>query len=270
MSTDARTATLSDADWARFEREGYLLLGRTLGSLDLAALQERIDDIMLGRVRDERLMMQVDQGGEYAAMAPQTIGFKGARLDYRKIEGLERDDLFLGYLQKPLFRDIAARAYGDVSVSVFRSMFMNKPARKGTLLPWHQDGGTGWGLDRHPLVTVWTALDPATVANGCVQIIPGSHSLGLLSERGHTITPEQELEHCRPGRVVFLELAPGESALLHNWTLHRSDVNATDLPRRAFSVCYMDGRTRNQDGHQFPVVFGDHALRPQALAHVPR
>ena len=56
---------------------------------------------------------------------------------------------------------------------------------------------------------------------------------------------------CRAGtsrhnaRVVHLELEPGEAVLLHNWLLHASDVNKTDQSRRAFSVCYMDARTRN-------------------------
>eukprot|EP00041_Stephanoeca_diplocostata_P018939 m.401349 g.401349 ORF g.401349 m.401349 type:complete len:83 (-) comp21164_c0_seq32:3369-3617(-) len=42
-------------------------------------------------------------------------------------------------------------------------------------------------------------------------------------------------------------------ALLHNWTIHRSGVNnSKDMARRAFSVNYMDGRTRlaDQDTHQ--------------------
>lgn len=267
MSTHPQQTALDDAQWAQFGRDGYLRLGRTLAQPELAALQERIDDIMLGRVRDDGLMMQLDKGGEYGAMEAQTLGFKGPTLAYRKIENLERDERFLGFLQKPLFRDVCSRVYGaDTAVSVYRSMFMNKPARQGTILPWHQDGGTGWGLDRHPLATVWTALDPATIANGCVQIIPGSHRLGLLSERGHTITPEQEAEHCRGERVVFLELEPGESVLLHNWTLHRSDVNRTDASRRAFSVCYMDARTAvSATGKTFPVVFGAGALTPQVV-----
>jgi phytanoyl-CoA hydroxylase len=51
-------------------------------------------------------------------------------------------------------------------------MFINKPAKNGTFLPWHQDH---WKyLDRPALITIWTALDPATIANGCVQVIPGT------------------------------------------------------------------------------------------------
>ena len=36
--------------------------------------------------------------------------------------------------------------------------------------------------------------------------------------------------------ATIAELKPGEVVLLHNWTLHRSDVNKTDIPRRGFSV----------------------------------
>ena len=120
----------------------------------------------------------------------------------------------------------------------------------------------------NPLITVWTALDDATVENGCMQVIPGSHKLGLLSERGHTITPEQEAEHCRDEQSAYLEAPAGTAILLHNWLLHRSGINTIDRPRRAFSVCYMDAATRHvrSPKHRFPAVFGDGALRPEEAA----
>lgn len=77
-------------------------------------------------------------------------GFKGATLDYRKIQDREFDPLFLRYMQQPEFAEICRRTYGDVPVAAFRAMFMNKPAQKGTFLPWHQDR---WAfLDRDPLI----------------------------------------------------------------------------------------------------------------------
>jgi phytanoyl-CoA hydroxylase len=249
--------SISDQDWLRFQEQGYLRLGRTVAPASLQALQGRIDDLMLGRLPSAGLMMQLDLGGDYAGMAEQTIGFKGARLDYRKIERLEQDPLFLEYLREPCFRELCERSYGaQHGISIFRAMFMNKPANQGTLLPWHQDGGGIWGLDRDPLLTVWTALDDATIANGCVQVIPGSHRQGLLSDFGHTISPEQAAALCPQERITHLELPAGESVALHNWTLHRSDCNRTGSPRRAFSVCYMDARTRLRSlGTTFPTVF---------------
>jgi ectoine hydroxylase-related dioxygenase (phytanoyl-CoA dioxygenase family) len=257
---------ISDAQWAFYEDNGYLKLGKLLDDAALNALRQRIDDIMLGRAGLDynRLLMQLDSDtGKYEDAGAQSRGHKGATLGYRKIQDLEYDELFLAFMQRPIFREICARVYGEqCEIAAFRAMFMNKPARKGTFLPWHQDR---WmDLDRDPLITTWTALDPATIANGCVQIIPGSHKLGLINKAHPAgfLTKEQAAEYCTPDRVVHLELAAGEVALLHNWLLHGSDVNRTDHPRRAFSVCYMDGKTRSAKGETFSPIFGQSALQP--------
>jgi phytanoyl-CoA hydroxylase len=250
---------LSEEQWRSYERDGYLLLGEMLNAEDLSALQSRIDDIMLGRadVPYDRMLMQRDsETGKYEDAGPQSAGFKGATLDYRKIQDLELDPLFMAYLHRPLFREICARVYGvETPIAAFRAMFMNKPARKGTWLPWHQDR---WAhLDRDPLITVWTALDPATEANGCVQILAGSHRLGLQNPEHPSgfVTEEQAQKLLATQDAVLLELNAGEAALLHNWLLHASDVNRTDVSRRAFSVCYMDARTQARNGHRYPLIF---------------
>jgi phytanoyl-CoA hydroxylase len=257
---------ISDEQWWQYHQQGYLHLGKLLDDAELAQLQGRIDDIMLGKISYDGMYMQLDAGGAYENLSRESA-FQGARLDYRKIQDLERDPLFLRYLQRPLFREICDYHYGaHAAISVMRAMFMNKPARKGTILPWHQDGGDGWHLDRDPLATLWTALDPATVANGCVQIIPGTHKLGLLSKNGHTLSKEHVAKHCPDEKIVYLELKPGEAVLLHNLLVHRSDVNNTDISRRGFSVCYMDARTKDtKSGKGYPIVFGENALVPQDL-----
>ena len=129
---------LTAAEWTQYERDGYLRLGKTLTDAELTALQQRIDDIMLGRapVDYERMLMQLDRiPGQTEAPGPQTKGHKGATLRYRKIQDLEFDPLFLTYMQKPLFRHICAQVYGaQTPIACFRAMFMNKPAREGTVL----------------------------------------------------------------------------------------------------------------------------------------
>ena len=67
------------------------------------------------------------------------------------------------------------------------------------------------------------------------------------------------------GGPVHLEVEAGEAILLHNWLVHTSDVNKTGKPRRAFSVCYMDAATRSASEEVFPVIFGEGALRPEAV-----
>ena len=152
---------------------------------------------------------------------------------------------------KPLFRHICARVYGPHSpIAVYRAMVMSKPASDlggGTPLPWHQDGGDWWALDRDPLAFVWLALSPATKENGAVQVVRGSHKRGLLSKRGHTLSAERVAElvdGAAEGEVVDVELKPGQAFLCHNWTVHRSGVNTSANARRGFSVNFIDARTR--------------------------
>ena len=247
--------TLTDEEWAQYARDGYMRLGKVLSDEELSALQERINALMLGTadVDYSRFLMQVDsEDGKYEHAGEQSRGFKGARLDYRKIQDLEFDPLFRAFMEEPIFAHICEHVYGKGHpIAAFRAMFMNKPARRGTFLPWHQDR---WNyLDRDPLITLWTALDPATKANGCVQVVPGSHSQGLInpSHSSGFLTKEQSEVHATPENILFLELEPGEAVLMHNYLLHGSDVNNTDISRRAFSVCYMDANTVTTSGETY-------------------
>jgi len=258
---------LSESQWSEFEEHGYLKLGR-LGADQLAEMQKQIDAIMLGKasVDYDRMLMQLDSpSGEYAGLDAQTKGFKGASLDYRKIQDLEYCPQFLRYIQDPVFEEICGQVYGaGVPISLFRAMFMNKPANRGTFLPWHQDGVAAY--DRDPRVTVWTALDPATKENGCLQVIPGSHKNGLIEPTHEEwyLSDGQVEKFCSSDRIVHLELEAGEVVLLDNYLLHASDKNRSRQSRRALSVCYMDAATLEKgQPYKGTRVFGQDALNPE-------
>lgn len=246
------------------------MLGHVVTASELTALQRRIDEIMLGtaKINYDNVMMQLDIGGDdYGKLGKQTTGHKGPTLGYRKIQNLEFDPVFLRCVQHPVFREVCARIYGpDASIAVHRAMFMNKPARKGTVLPWHQDAWVP-RFDPQPLLTVWTALDSAMVDNGCVQIVPGSHKHGIINpEHGAGFLDQEHIaEYCEGRPMVFIELEAGEVALLHNWTLHRSGVNQTDVSRRGFSANYMDASTKVMGDRHYSVVMGEGALVPEVL-----
>ena len=258
---------LTDDRLQEFRRRGCLRLGRLLSDEDLNALRGRIDEIMLGTapVPYDRMLMQLDPATNPARhKGGASAGHKGATFAYRKIQDLELDPLFRSYMQRPLFAELCRRIYGaGRAISCFRAMFMNKPAGAGTDLRWHQDRWVD--LDRDPQITVWTALDPASIANGCMQVIPGSHrrlrnpsdGSGFLSDRQRADLERLIAAGDAQHRPLHLELAAGEAVLLHNWTLHRSGTNATAIPRRAFSVCYMDAATRSYRRQPFPLIF-DH------------
>ena len=255
---------LSEEQLIQFEDDGYVRLGQVADPEEFAALQQRTEDITQGRVQHDGMWFQMDLGGEDYKLGPGGK-FAGPSDDYRKIEGWERDPVYLAYSQHPTFRGVTRQLLGE-NVSAYRCMFMNKPPHKGTVLPYHQDGGDGWSLssvDGGEFATVWTAIDPATKANGCVEVVPGSHKLGLLSDRGHVVSQEHIKQHAENHPSVFLELEAGEVVVLHNFLLHRSGVNESDVARRGYSVCYMAGgihRTNDPDKKPFPMMFGPDAL----------
>ena len=277
--------SLTEEQWAAYDRDGFVVLRGVLPRDELAALNARLDDLMSGAVQHgDKLLMQLDPStppppaaaaaaaatamatatakatdDAYAAanlaVAGQSRGFKGASRAYRKVGeaecGLECDEVFLRAMQRPLFRRACDRVYGaHAAISVYRAMVMSKPAGPdggGSPLPWHQDGGEWWALDRDPLLFVWIALSEATRANGAVQVVRGSHRLGLLSRRGHTLSAEDVERVVGGGEVVDVELAPGDAFFCHNFTVHRSGTNSTDAARRGLSLNFVDARTRVLD-----------------------
>ncbi len=201
---------LGDERWDRYFRQGFLHLGQLVDAGELQRLRDRADDLALGRVLNPQVQVQLDTGGRYEDLPEVTWQPATGTLRYRKVQGLETDELFGAVLRRPVFAEIAAHHYGrHTSATLFRAMVMNKPASHGTVLPWHQDGGEVWALDRDPLITIWMALDDATVANGCVEVIPGSHRLGLLTQQGSTLSEQGARRHCPEDQVQRWRCRPG-------------------------------------------------------------
>ena len=227
-----------EATLARFHAQGFARLGVVLSADGARALQRRADALMTGEARYPGMFYQHDSGsGRYADLAFGE-GWVGPSLAYRKLEKLELDPGFLAWIENPLFARIARAALGE-DVRLYRATLWNKAPHGGTELPWHQDDGSFWGLDRAPFLQIWTALDDAPEDAGCVEVVPGSHRGGLASREGGVI-PTDRL---------------GEAMLLHNHLWHRSGRNATAAPRRALGICYLHGATRCMRRRRAPREF---------------
>src|SRR5260370_22876267 len=61
------------------------------------------------------------------------------------------------------------------NVKCVQSMFIDKPPDTGTGQPYHQDA---WYLKTKPdtLMALWLACEDADHDNGCLAVIPGSHT----------------------------------------------------------------------------------------------
>jgi hypothetical protein len=232
-----------DAALAQLAVEGFSPLGRVADPAVLETLRSRADDIMEGRIVHEGLFFQLDAAtGRYEDL-PYGRGYEGPSLRYRKIEKLERDSIFRSWLENSVFERIAHRVLGD-EVFLLRAMLMTKPPESATPLPWHQDAGLFWGVSPAPRLQLWTALDDAPVAAGCLEVLPRSHTDGLATAQGGVVPAEIVARTGADARAVSLPARAGDVILLHNLTWHRSGANTTACPRRAFSVCFIDAATR--------------------------
>ena len=93
--TKATIGHFTDQQHEQFMEQGYLNLGCLLPPAALAALQQRIDDIMLGKLSYPTMSFQLDGGtGAYTNLPPDTPGHKGATLGYRRITGWSKTRFF--------------------------------------------------------------------------------------------------------------------------------------------------------------------------------
>jgi len=85
---------------------------------------------------------------------------------------LHRDPLFKMQVEDPAVLDIVSDLLGP-NLDCFLSQFIFK--NHGAMgQPWHQDSYY-FAFDNRPQVGVWLAVTEATLENGCLHVMPGSH-----------------------------------------------------------------------------------------------
>ncbi len=147
---------------------------------------------------------------------------------------------------EPLFRELAAapalvEAVASIigrPVQIWHDQSQLKPPRVGSAKPPHQDNSYHRIEPADLTVTAWVAIDEATLENGCMRFIPGSHKWGLID---HTPLPGQEHnlspQHVDLSTEIAVPCKAGDVALFHTLVLHHSLPNRTDQWRRSF-ICH--------------------------------
>lgn len=122
---------------------------------------------------------------------------------------------------------------------IWNSVLMNKASGDGEI-PWHQDHDFDY-LRPDVGVAVWLAIDDATEANGCLEVIPGSHRALLPStprSRPEEFDSQVDDVHVAGRDRVRIELHAGQFLLFHNKILHRSAPNPTPRRRLGLAIRY--------------------------------
>ncbi|MCP4192054.1 MAG: phytanoyl-CoA dioxygenase family protein [Planctomycetaceae bacterium] len=124
-------------------------------------------------------------------------------------------------------------------VRFWHDQLFHKPAHHGGVVAWHQDYSYWTRTQPVAHLTCWIALDDASVENGCVHYIPGSHRWELLPITGlagdmtaisNVLSTDQLRSFENP---VAAEMKAGECVFHHSLMVHGSHENRTARPRRA-------------------------------------
>jgi ectoine hydroxylase-related dioxygenase (phytanoyl-CoA dioxygenase family) len=172
---------------------------------------------------------------------------------------------FHDVLWNPVFVIAAYQLLGNKAVRFWHDQLFCKPAKHGGVVAWHQDYSYWTRTKPMQHLTAWTGLDDATVENGCLHYIPGSHRWGFLDKP--VLTGEMEglkafLDDNQQEMLkksVPIEMKKGYATFHHPLLVHGSFENMSALPRRAFVInVFADGTCSDTDE---PLLDGVTAIR---------
>lgn len=218
---------LTDTQKAQYNNEGYLIV-KNFVSPEEARLLYNIatgDEVMKGKAYDFN-----DQTGRATRL---TLWFTPGDDTYGL---LTRSEAMVQAVQDLL---------GEGEVCHFHSKLMQKEPQVGGAWEWHQDYGYWYKngfLFPDAMISVMLALTEATKANGCLQVLKGSHKMGRVEHNfaGEQQGADMDFVNEALGRFerVYVELEPGDILFFHSNLLHMSEANTSNKPRWSMISAY--------------------------------
>jgi ectoine hydroxylase-related dioxygenase (phytanoyl-CoA dioxygenase family) len=170
-----------------------------------------------------------------------------------------RDDPFwIRLVSDPRLLDLAELFVGP-DIALFASHYISKPPFTGQPVLWHQDSAF-WPLEPMNVVTLWLAVDHSTPDNGCVRLVPGSHTGDIAAMRANTdvdnVLGHEIAVDVDEADAVDIVLAPGDVEVHHPNIVHGSNANTSPHRRCGLTIRYIPTSTRIVDDEQpYPSAF---------------
>ena len=212
-----------DADQlAAFHEQGFVNAGRIFSEQELEDIRGEYDRLVTFEA--QTLGNETDGVFPYRAM----LNFRSAILKR--------------FISHPEVLELVGQLVGR-DVRFWWDQGINKAPGSGSRIRWHQDNGY------HPggcpeFLTTWLALDDSDLANGGLQVIPGSHKAG---HRKHALeTVHYYVPDVDDRDAIELPARAGDTLLFSTLLLHQTVGNHTeDRQRRAWVVQYGPADAKN-------------------------
>jgi len=236
------TSTALSAARRAYEQEGYCVVRQVL---DAGLIAEASDHIAWLQAR-------------YPHLRPEQLGHT-----------LMADDPFwVRLISDDRLLDVAAQFVGN-DLALFASHYISKPPHDGQPVLWHQDGSY-WPLDPMEVVTLWLAVDDSTPANGCLRVIPRTHTLPIQplqpkTDVANVLSSQIDPKLVDESLAVDVVLKAGDVSIHHPNLIHGSNANHSPQRRAGLTIRYIPTATRIISQTPWPSAF---LLRGRAVPGV--
>jgi len=225
---------LSTADMTAFARDGYVI---KRGFYSPAEMERLIRYAKGDRELTENGIDQRDAQGRVSKLA---------------LWNTPSDDLYGMFSRGARVVRGMEQLFGQ-EVYHYHAKMMLKEPKVGGAWEWHQDYGYWYnnGCLLPDMASCMVAVDRAMKANGCLQVLKGSHLMGRV-EHGQFGTqaganPERVAVAMQRYELVHFEAEPGDALFFHSNLLHASSANTSEHPRWSLIMCY---NTKANDPYQ--------------------
>ncbi len=217
-------AKLTSAEITEYQEQGLVVPQYRLSNSQVNQLREALDQLIAQNpgVRPEKLVSAHIEHGN---------------------EGIQGHPHFLKIAQDSAVLDLVEQLIGP-DIILWGCQVFCKPGGDGMAVPWHQDGQY-WPIRPLATCTVWIAIDPSKIENGCLRVIPASHQGQRLyqhiqSDReGIVLDQEVDPQQFDARQARDVELDDGQMSLHHVHLIHGSNANRSNKRRAGLALRYM-------------------------------
>jgi ectoine hydroxylase-related dioxygenase (phytanoyl-CoA dioxygenase family) len=237
------------AEQIGFYREnGYLVIENCLDAGELEKWRRCTDEAVAERLASINpggkwnLTNQGDPDSYYAQVFTQCLKLADTHPGMHEI------------MHDPRLGEMAAKLAGVQGIRIWHDQALYKPPF-GNPTAWHLDVPY-WSFSSRDALSIWVALDDATLGNGCMWYVPGSHKTARFENVGIGERLADLFKVYPEWRAIGTVAVPcpAGSAVFHSGlTAHGAGANMTNKPRRAMTCAYMpDGATFNGQRNVLP------------------
>lgn len=238
---------LSPEERKAWQADGFFIRRSVFGPDELEEMRAASEQVVAraeasGRGgRDYRI-----DGNRYVEGRAETIQYEHnqAAATIRVIEPFHHlHPAFDRLIDDPRIVDPMCEVVGSETVALWTDKINLKRPREGSAFRWHQDSPywTHAHDDVDHLPNVMVTLDDADEGNGCFRVVRGSHRAGCLpgirdgSTLGVLFTDPACFDE---SAAVPAVAAAGSLVFFSPHTVHGSEPNRSDRPRRAMVLTY--------------------------------